>query len=213
MKLRGARLHTCNDADVRIISSELNYTSMAHPFYLIDDALRCFYRQWNSGLQPKLSLLTHSDGSIMISTEVDSQISDYDPSSHAHKTSVGDSSSHRRRSGRNSRIRRRYLRSKDQVNVSASSDLTDSIVPVNANEACSEALPVECIPLKEEIVLNAISHDDDLDLSISKISLENEVLDREVRIKDEQIMKLEMELSRLKFKLSYLNDYCTNVYG
>ena len=91
---------------------------MAHPFYLIDDALRCFYRQWNSGLQPKLSLLTHSDGSIMISTEVDSQISDYDPSSHAHKTSVGDSSSHRRRSGRNSRIRRRYLRSKDQVNVS-----------------------------------------------------------------------------------------------
>ena len=149
----------------------------------------------------------------MISTEVDSHISDYDPSSHAHKTSVGDSSSHRRRSGRNSRIRRRYLRSKDQVNVSASSDLTDSIVPVNANEACSEALSVECVPLKEEIVLDAISHDDDLDLSISKISLENEVLDREVRIKDEQIMKLEMELSRLKFKLSYLHDYCTNVYG
>ena len=183
---------------------------MAHPFYLIDDALRCFYRQWNSGLQPKLSLMTHSDGSIMISTEVNSQMSDYDlSSSYAHKTSVGDNSSHRRRSGRNSRIRRRYLRSKDQVNVSASSDLTDSNVTVYAKEALS----VEYVPLKEEIALNAISHDEDRQLSISKISLENEILDREVRIKDEQIMKLEMQLSQLKFELSYLHDYCTNSNG
>ena len=179
---------------------------MAHPFYLIDDALRCFYRQWNLGLQPKLSLMTQPDGSIVISSEVNTQMPEYDHiSSHAHSDSR---SSRRRRSGRNSRNRRRYLRSKCHVTAGAFSNEVNLFGPVHTNETCGDALPVEVVPIDKEIVFNAASADNDTNLS-----METEALDWEVRVKDEQIKKLEEEVSKLKIKLSYLHDYCANTYG
>ena len=94
---------------------------MAYPSHLINEVLRHFYCRWNYGLQPRLSLNTLPDGSIVVSTEVISSMSDVDiPSGsfHVHTVSVKGC---RRRSGVNSCARRRIMRSQCQT----SSDLLD----------------------------------------------------------------------------------------
>ena len=45
---------------------------MAHPLNIVEQAVRNFVIQWHSGLQPSICLVTNPDGSISVTTEVDS---------------------------------------------------------------------------------------------------------------------------------------------
>ena len=48
----------------------LNYNTMAHPLYTVDQFVRHFFVQWQCGLKPMLNLETQTDGAISISYNV-----------------------------------------------------------------------------------------------------------------------------------------------
>jgi len=84
---------------------------MAHPMVIVDQAVRYFLHQWQSGLQPHLSLDTLSNGTVWAKTTIYSQT----PSNQIHSES-----SDRRRSGYHSRLRRRKRRSKSSTQAADS---------------------------------------------------------------------------------------------
>ena len=73
---------------------------MAHPLNIVEQAVRNFVIQWHSGLQPSICLITNPDGSISVTTEVDSSPV---PDQMLKKTKFA----RRRRSGFFARLRRR----------------------------------------------------------------------------------------------------------
>ena len=81
---------------------------MVHPTYVAEQAMKNFIMQWLNGLQPSLHLVTRSDGTIKVKSEVDSFP---DISVQIKTTEAASTSSNRcRRSGYFARLRRRRAR-------------------------------------------------------------------------------------------------------
>ena len=93
---------------------------MAHPSYVIQQAIFQFFDQWTHGLQPSLEIKTEENGSIVVSTRVKVHHS----SCHAYG----------RQSGRGARRRRRAARAQSHehetetvaVDINKSADETET---------------------------------------------------------------------------------------
>ena len=120
---------------------------MAHPLFVADQVMRNFIGNWLSGLKPTLCLSTNEDGSISVKLEVVSSPLIVPPADNVSRLRP------RRRSGRNSRLRRRKerkirsnLTSTELSEVNSSdcqpSHISQQIEAVSATDCSSPEKPV-----------------------------------------------------------------------
>ena len=104
---------------------------MAHPLLVAENAVRLFITQWLGGLTPSLRLLTKPDGTIYATSEVSSfpQI-------------VNLPRCRRRRSGLNSRLRRRRDRSDRNHKLVTKSD--HSLLETHASQPPTTSIEPRC---------------------------------------------------------------------
>ena len=170
---------------------------MAQPMFdLIDQAVRQFYDQWSYGLQPSVVIETQSNGVVNIINKVACIL----------PSTTQQHQAKRRRSGRSSRLRRRESRdyvpsknknsaeSQDQEEMLHALLLPDHEVEVQSIELMKpDAEPIQSLEVKEA----------DPDVTQADIRKCIELLEKEIRKKDDLIFKLQLKLADLKFE-SYL---------
>ena len=114
---------------------------MAHPIYVAEQAMKIFIAQWLSGLKPSLKLSTKIDGTIVVMYEVSSVAVNSKKDN-----CITNGSRRRRRSGINSRIRRKLSRC-------ARSDVTDDQPTKEVANLSTEFISTSALltPVKEEL--------------------------------------------------------------
>ena len=109
---------------------------MAHPLSVVEQAVRSFIVQWNSGLTPSLHLSTKPDGSISATSEVSSSTT---TTTEAYISTPAINPRYiRRRSGYFARLRRRRNRVNQSKHETTESFLSNS----EANDALPSSLPM-----------------------------------------------------------------------
>ena len=130
---------------------------MAHPCAVLDNALRYFMNQWLNGLQPSLIIKTHFNGEIFVRSDIKFP-------------QVKQPSLCRRKSGQNSRQRRRVLRSWESNNsetpvVSQNSEETSLSIQENTEDVSLKPNPLSPFSLPESA--NSNSHAEDISYAAS----------------------------------------------
>ena len=100
---------------------------MTNPTLLAKNAFKNFLHLWHLGLQPSLSLETTTNGAIIVTSSVTSFSFNY-PDDHQTK----EESSQVKRSGRNSRIRRKNKRA--ELRINSTEKLDDVIATTGVSE-------------------------------------------------------------------------------
>ena len=154
-------------------------------FGLIDQAIRQFYDQWSFGFQPSVMIETKPNGIINVTSRVACHL----PSS---PTKQHQPQPKRRRSGRASRLRRRESR-----------ECSQSIKTVD--QSAAEPRPQKKMNLDKLIdgkQTEAIEMMKSMEKDICQTDIRNciDLLDEEIRKKDDQIFKLQLNVADLKVK-------------
>ena len=139
---------------------------MAHPLFVAEQAVRNFIIQWLSGLQPSLQLSTKPDGSIHVTSEVDTV-----PMPVQVKPKSIRPTSHRR-SGHFARLRRRENRMARKVPADSHASSLQSQIDVTSSTDCSTMTsPVKPKLTTSKIISCDLSPEESSHLSRPKLSI------------------------------------------
>ena len=139
---------------------------MAHPLFVAEQAVRHFIIQWLSGSQPLLQLSTKPDGSIHVTSEVDTV-----PVPVQMKPKSIRPTSHRR-SGHFARLRRRENRMARKVPADSHASSLQSQIDVTSSTDCSTMTsPVKPKLTTSKIISCDLSPEESSHLSRPKLSI------------------------------------------